>query len=79
MNTGRTPIREAAQRLAAAHLLQIVPRHGIVISVPNIQDQILTLETRRALERLIAQRAARRASPEERAQIASSRHRRSTR
>ncbi|WP_241239174.1 MULTISPECIES: GntR family transcriptional regulator [Burkholderia cepacia complex] len=46
MNTGRTPIREAAQRLAAAHLLQIVPRHGIVISVPNIQDQILGVTLR---------------------------------
>ncbi|CAG9273818.1 hypothetical protein WK39_27420 [Burkholderia cepacia] len=71
LNTGRTPVREAAQRLAASHLLQIVPRHGIMITVPNIHDQLLVLETRRELERLIAQRAARRASPEERKQIRS--------
>ncbi|MEN2475122.1 GntR family transcriptional regulator [Burkholderia stabilis] len=69
LNTGRTPVREAAQRLAASHLLQIVPRHGIMITVPNIHDQLLVLETRRELERLIARRAARRASPEEREQI----------
>ncbi|KWH51870.1 GntR family transcriptional regulator [Burkholderia cepacia] len=66
LNTGRTPVREAAQRLAAAHLLEIVPRHGIMITVPNIHDQLLVLETRRELERLIAQRAARRALPDER-------------
>lgn len=66
LNTGRTPVREAAQRLAASHLLQIVPRHGIMITVPSIHDQLLVLETRRELERLIAQRAARRALPEER-------------
>ncbi|WP_423391681.1 GntR family transcriptional regulator [Burkholderia sp. LMG 21824] len=69
LNTGRTPVREAVQRLAASHLVQVVPRHGIMITVPNIHDQLLVLETRRELERLIAQRAARRASPEERAQI----------
>jgi DNA-binding GntR family transcriptional regulator len=69
LNTGRTPVREAAQRLAASHLVQIVPRHGIMITVPNIQDQLLVLETRRELERLLAQRAARRALPEEREQI----------
>ncbi len=69
LDTGRTPVREAAQRLAAAHLLQIVPRHGIMITVPNIHDQLLALETRRELERLIAQRAARRALPDERKQM----------
>jgi DNA-binding GntR family transcriptional regulator len=69
LNTGRTPVREAAQRLAASHLLQIVPRHGIMVTVPNIHDQLLVLETRRELERLLAQRAARRALPEERVQM----------
>ncbi|MXN77774.1 GntR family transcriptional regulator [Burkholderia sp. 4701] len=69
LNTGRTPVREAAQRLATAHLLQVVPRHGIMITVPNIYDQLLTLEARRELERLIAQRAARRALPDERRQM----------
>lgn len=69
LNTGRTPVREAAQRLAAAHLVQIVPRHGIMITRPDIHEQLLVLETRRELERLIAQRAARRALPNEREQM----------
>ncbi|RBH48293.1 GntR family transcriptional regulator, partial [Pseudomonas sp. MWU13-2860] len=29
LNTGRTPVREALQRFAASHLVQVVPRHGI--------------------------------------------------
>ncbi|WP_232314054.1 GntR family transcriptional regulator [Ralstonia sp. A12] len=69
LNTGRTPVREAAQRLEAAHLVTIVPRHGIMITKPDIQEQLLVLETRRELERLIAQRAARRALPSEREQM----------
>jgi DNA-binding GntR family transcriptional regulator len=69
LEIGRTPVREAAQRLEAAHLLEIVPRHGIMITTPNIHEQLLVLETRRELERLIAQRAARRALPHEREQM----------
>lgn len=69
LNTGRTPVREAAQRLEAAHLVKIVPRHGIMITKPDIHEQLLVLEMRRELERLIAQRAARRALPSERKQM----------
>lgn len=69
LNTGRTPVREAAQRLETAHLVRIVPRHGIMITKPDIHEQLLVLETRRELERLIAQRAARRALPNEREEM----------
>jgi len=69
LSIGRTPVREAAQRLAAAHLVEIVPRHGIMITKPSIHEQFLVLETRRELERLVAQRAARRALPNEREQM----------
>lgn len=69
LNTGRTPVREAAKRLEAAHLVTVVPRHGIMITKPDIHEQLLVLETRRELERLIAQRAARRALPSEREQL----------
>ncbi|SDG57990.1 GntR family transcriptional regulator [Paraburkholderia phenazinium] len=69
LSIGKTPVREAAQRLEAAHLVEIVPRHGIMITKPNIHEQLLVLETRRELERLIAQRAARRALPNEREQM----------
>jgi DNA-binding GntR family transcriptional regulator len=40
-----------------------------MITTPNIHEQLLVLETRRELERLIAQRAARRALPNEREQM----------
>jgi DNA-binding GntR family transcriptional regulator len=66
---GRTPVREAVQKLAAAHLMEIVPRHGVMVSKVNSAEQLLVLETRRELERLIATLAARRASPAERAQL----------
>ena len=69
LSLGRTPVREAAQRLAAAHLVEVVPRHGIMITKPSIHEQLLVLETRRELERLVAQRAARRALPNEREQM----------
>ena len=63
---GRTPIREAVQRLAADHIVVIRRRHGIMISEINIQQQLLVLEARQQLERLLASRAARRALPDER-------------
>ncbi len=63
---GRTPVREALQRLEADHLVKILPRLGIQVTEINVTEQLLLLEVRRALERLIAQNAARRATPEER-------------
>jgi len=66
---GRTPVREAVQKLAVAHLVDIVPRHGILICKVNIGEQLLVLEARRELERLISVLAARRATPEERAEL----------
>lgn len=66
---GRTPVREAVQRLAADHFVVIMRRHGIMISQINIQDQLFVLEARRQLEGMIASRAARRATPEERERL----------
>ena len=65
LGIGRTPVREAVQRLAEYHLVVIMRRHGIRIADVNEQEQLLVLETRRELERLIATRAARRASADE--------------
>jgi DNA-binding GntR family transcriptional regulator len=67
---GRTPVREALQRLEADHLVVIVRRHGARIAEVNIEEQLLLLELRRELERLIASRAARRRSPAERKRFA---------
>lgn len=66
LEIGRTPIREAIQRLSREHLVTIVPKRGIFISDLNTQKQLRVLETRRELERLICKKAAKRATPEER-------------
>jgi DNA-binding GntR family transcriptional regulator len=63
---GRTPIREALQRLAREKLVSILPRRGIVVSAVNVKEQLKLLEVRRELERFIARSAARRATEEER-------------
>lgn len=67
---GRTPIREALLRLAEDGLIRIIPRRGILITEVNIREQLLLLELRREVERLIASRAARRATQAQRARFA---------
>jgi DNA-binding GntR family transcriptional regulator len=69
LGIGRTPIREALQRLESEHLVRILPRLGAQITDINVTQQLLLLEVRRVLERLIAENAARRATPEEREQL----------
>jgi len=66
---GRTPIREALQRLARESLVAILPRRGILVSEINVKRQLRLLEVRRELERLIARSAARRATDVERARF----------
>jgi DNA-binding GntR family transcriptional regulator len=70
LKIGRTPIREAIQRLARERLMVIMPRRGILVSEVNIQTQLRLLEVRRELERLIARGAARRATEVERTRFA---------
>ncbi len=62
-------MREALQRLETEYLVKILPRLGVQITEINVTQQLLLLEVRRVLERLIAQNAARRATPEEREQL----------
>lgn len=64
LGIGRTPIREALQRLARERLVVIMPRRGIVVSEINVKTQLRLLEVRRELERLLARCAARRSPPE---------------
>ena len=69
LGIGRTPVREALQRLQAEYLVKIVPRFGAQVTEINVSQQLLLLDVRRVLERLIAEDAARRATPEERKQL----------
>lgn len=66
---GRTPIREALQRLARERLVNILPRRGVVVTDINVKSQLRLLEVRRELERLISRSAARRATDDEREQF----------
>ena len=63
---GRTPIREALQRLARERLVKILPRRGVIVSDIDIKGQLRLLEVRREVERLVARNAAQRSSPDER-------------
>lgn len=69
LEIGRTPIREALWRLARERLVTIIPHRGIIVSEINIRTQLRLLELRREVERLVAERAARRASGPERAEL----------
>lgn len=66
LQIGRTPIREALHRLSREGLVLILPRKGILVTDINPSKQLLVLEVRRELERLMARAAAARSTAEER-------------
>ena len=63
---GRTPVREALMRMTAIGLIVQQPRRGLSVSTIDVVDHLNLIETRRALERLIAASSARRANIEQR-------------
>jgi len=69
LSIGRTPIREALQRLAIEGLVVVLPRKAIIVTDTDPRKQLLVLEVRRELERLLARCGAERASGEERARF----------
>ncbi|HEY7086101.1 MAG TPA: GntR family transcriptional regulator [Hyphomicrobiaceae bacterium] len=69
LSIGRTPIREALQRLAREGLVTILPRKGILVSETDPRKQLLVLEVRRELERLLARLGALRAGSDQRQRL----------
>jgi DNA-binding GntR family transcriptional regulator len=69
LGVGRTPVREALQRLAREWLVVILPRRGIVVSEIDPVRQLRLLEARREIERFLARCAAKRATPVQRIQF----------
>lgn len=67
---GRTPIREAIQRLAREHLIIILPQRGLLIPEIDVGKQLRLLETRREIERLVCRSAAKRSTVAERERFA---------
>jgi DNA-binding GntR family transcriptional regulator len=60
---GRTPVREAIQRLAMAGLLVVLPRRGIRVSDVDSGAVLRMLEVGRGLDEAVARGAAVRATP----------------
>jgi DNA-binding GntR family transcriptional regulator len=70
LGLGRTPVREALKELSREGLVVILPKRGIVVADIDVARQLRLLELRRAVEGFVAEAAARRATPEERATFA---------
>ncbi len=70
LGIGRTPVREALQRLARDGLVTILPRRGVLVSDTNLRTHLRLLEVRREIERLLARLAAERATSDQRARFA---------
>lgn len=64
LGIGRTPIREALQRLERDHFVTVVPRRGIFVSGIDVSELSMLFETRTVLEPYAARLAARRGGPE---------------
>lgn len=67
---GRTPVREAVQRLASNHLVRIHPNRGVFVPAETVESQLRLLEIRRPLEVLAVRLACQRAGVSERTAIA---------
>jgi DNA-binding GntR family transcriptional regulator len=63
LNLGRTPIREALQRLAYENLVIILPRRGTIVADLNMSDFQKIFELRLEIEPYAARLAAQRATP----------------
>lgn len=58
LGIGRTPIREAIQRLAREHFVVVVPRQGMFVAGIDVSELSMLFETRTVLEPYAARLAA---------------------
>jgi DNA-binding GntR family transcriptional regulator len=65
---GRTPVREALQRLEVERLVEVFPRRGIFVSNVNVLDLGVLSEVRSVLESFAARLAAERSTTQDREQ-----------
>jgi len=66
LGVGRTPVREALQRLEGERLVEVYPRRGIFVSNVNVLDLAVLSEVRRTLEGFAARLAAERSTAADR-------------
>lgn len=58
LGIGRTPIREALQRLARDHFVTVIPRRGMFVSAIDVDELSMLYETRAIMEPYAARLAA---------------------
>lgn len=63
LQLGRTPVREAIQKLAWEGLIEVRPRAGLAVAPLKAQDWVQIIEARRGVETVLARAAARHAPP----------------
>lgn len=63
---GRTPVREALQRLARHRMVHIYPNRGVLIPATSVEEQLRLLELRLSLEKLAVCLACERATASDR-------------
>lgn len=63
LGLGRTPVREAIQRLAWEGLVEVRPRSGLAIAPLHAGDWRLVIEARTGVEGVLARSAAKRLAP----------------
>ncbi len=64
LGIGRTPIREALQRLARDQFVTVIPRRGMFVSSVDVDDLAMLYETRAVMEPYAARLAAERGTVE---------------
>ena len=64
LGVGRTPLREALQRLAHEDLIEVVPRRGYFVTTISAAEMFQIFEARLAMEIQAVRLAAERATPE---------------
>lgn len=69
LGLGRTPVREALQRLASHHLITVLPRRGLLVTDFDNYDLGLLVEARRPLESLLSRKAAKLANLRQREEL----------
>lgn len=67
---GRTPVREAIQRLAQQDMFIVLPRKGLVVTPVSRANMLHILEARKPIERVIIYRASLNAKDDQRSEIA---------
>jgi DNA-binding GntR family transcriptional regulator len=69
VEAGRTPVREALQRLVAEGLVSFVPQRGVLITDVDVDVQLRLLEVRRPIQNFAVECGAERASAENRKEL----------